>query len=83
MPSTVALATNHQAFEGRVIEMERALRAQGLDRFHEDEVGRAGAIARRSGVRQDEEFSGFEMGGGLETDSGDPRSRIAPADGIF
>ena len=62
----VALTTNHQAFESRMIEIERTLRAQGLDRFHEDEVGRAGAVARRGRVRHNEEFSGFEMSGGLE-----------------
>src|SRR6267143_7171444 len=47
---TIALTANHQAFERRVIEMEGAARAQGFDRFHENEVSRAGAVARRSCV---------------------------------
>jgi hypothetical protein len=62
-----------------MIEIEQALRAQGLDRFDKNEVGRAGAIARGGRVRNNEEFSGFEMSRGLEADRRDPRSGIAPA----
>jgi len=38
---TIALTMNHQAFERGVIEMKGTARAQGLDRFQKNEVGRA------------------------------------------
>ena len=75
---TVALTMNHQAFERGVIEMKGTARPQRLDRFHENEVGRARAIARRGGVRQNEKFSGFEMRGCLQPDRRHARGGIAP-----
>ena len=75
-PLTIALTANHQAFECRVIEMERTAGAQGFDCFHENKVGRARAVTRRGCVRQNKKFSGFEMGRRLQPDCRHSRSGI-------
>ena len=77
----IPLTADHQAFESRMIEMERAFRPQHLDRFHEDEISRARAVTRRGGVRNDEEFSRFEMRRLLQSDRRHARSGVAPAFG--
>ncbi len=76
---SVALAANHQAFECCVIELKRAPRPQSFDCLHENEVGRARAIARRGGIRQNEKFSGFEMRRRLQAYRRHARCGIAPA----
>src|SRR5438045_6721655 len=53
----IALMANHEAFERRIIEIERAARAQRLDCFHEDQISRARAIAGRRRVWLDEKFA--------------------------
>ena len=75
----IALTADHQAFESGMIEMEGAFRPQHLDRFHENEIGGAGAITRRRRVRNDEEFARFEMRGLLQSDGGHSRNGVATA----
>src|SRR6267143_708839 len=42
----IALTADYEAFARGVIEMEKTPRAQGLDRFHENKISRARAVAR-------------------------------------
>src|SRR2546423_1659259 len=73
---TVALVANEKALERRVIEPERATRAQRLNGFDEDEIRGAGAIARRSRVGHDRKNTRLKMGGGLEPDGRGPGGGI-------
>src|SRR5262249_48818777 len=79
----VALPANHQLIERLVIELELAPGAQLFDRFHEDEVSRARAVAWRSGIWKNENLPRLEMSRGLQSDRGSARGGILSADRHF
>ena len=79
----VPLPANHEPIERGVIEVERAAVPQRLDRLHEDEVGRARAVTRRSHVGQHEEFARDKVRRRLEPDRGDSISGILSTAGHF
>src|ERR1043166_597287 len=75
----IVLITNNELLESGEIEMQFSPRAQSLDRLDKHEIGRARAktwIGRR---RQNKKFAGFEVGGGLQADLGEPGDGVLPA----
>jgi hypothetical protein len=75
----VALVANDQLLERAEIQAQRARGTRGLDCFHEHEIRRARAIARRSGGRENEKLSRLEMRCRLQPDGGEARGGIFPA----
>src|SRR5690349_15994997 len=75
----VVLIANDQLIQGRVIELQFTAVAQLLDRLDENEIRRARAETHVRFGRNDEKFSRFEMGRGLQLYFCDVRGRIFAA----
>jgi len=53
----IALSANHQLLQGREIQIERTVIAQGFDCFDENEIGCARAVARRRSFGENKKLS--------------------------